>query len=275
VGANWYRFGRGEHIRHAEVASVCFIWPVQGTGRVTTTDRSFVLGPHDVLRLPWRHDVDYLADGRDPFHVGTVHVVPHHDECPVIEPRVGFRADDPLLHSPLRHGPGEPEEPRLLSRLTPAARRLVELATFAVDSFHAGDLSSEVLRAYGTLLMAAGSGRSGSDEAVDPPAAVRWMTGFVVHNLHRPLTLAEIADAGHCSVATAQRLFSRHTGQSAMAWTRSRRLEHAAHLLRTTGLRVGEVARQVGFTDPLYFSRAFHQEFGVAPRSYASGDLRP
>jgi AraC-like DNA-binding protein len=275
VGANWYRFVRGERIRHSEVASICFIWPVQGSGTVTTTGRSFPLGADDVLRLPWRHDVDYLADSRDPFHVGTVHVVPHHDETPTIDPRVGYRADDPLLRSPLRHGPPEPEEPLLLSRLTPSVRRLVELATFAVDRFHTGDLSSEVLRAYGTLLMDAASDRSTAAAATDLPVAMRWMTSFVTENLHRPLTLGEIAAAGDCSVATAQRLFSRHTGQSVIAWTRSRRLQHAAHLLRTTGLRVGEVAGQVGFADPLYFSRAFHEAFGVPPRRYASSDLRP
>ena len=275
VGANWYRFARGEHIRHAEVASVCFIWPVQGSGTVATMGRSFLLGSDDVLRLPWRHDVDYLADARDPLHVGTVHVVPHHDETSTIEPRVGYRPDDPLLRSPLRHGSPEPEEPQVLSRLIPSTRRLVELATFAVDRFHTGDLSSDVLRAYGTLLMDAASNRSPSAAPVDSPAALQWMTGFVTQNLYRPLTLGEIAAAGGCSVATAQRLFSRHTGQSVIAWTRARRLDHAAHLLRTTGLRVAEVAGQVGFADPLYFSRAFHEAFGVPPRRYASSDLRP
>jgi AraC-like DNA-binding protein len=54
-----------------------------------------------------------------------------------------------------------------------------------------------------------------------------------------------------------------------------RQLEEAARLLRTTGLRVGEVAGRVGFPDPLYFSRSFRALFSVPPSRYASEQLRP
>ena len=35
--------------------------------------------------------------------------------------------------------------------------------------------------------------------------------------------------------------------------------------MRFTRLSVSEVATAVGFTDPLYFSRAFHRFAGVSP----------
>ena len=45
----------------------------------------------------------------------------------------------------------------------------------------------------------------------------------------------------------------------------------AARLLRFTDLTVGEVAHRAGFTDPLYFSRAFKRHAGEPPMAYRGG----
>jgi len=42
----------------------------------------------------------------------------------------------------------------------------------------------------------------------------------------------------------------------------------AARLLRFSDLSVGEVAFRAGFSDQLYFSRAFKRHYGEAPMSY-------
>jgi len=55
------------------------------------------------------------------------------------------------------------------------------------------------------------------------------------------------------------------TGMSFNVYVRNLRLYRAKHLLQTTDLNVSEIAYQVGFKDPKYFSRAFAEEFGVPP----------
>ncbi|MCB0561082.1 MAG: response regulator [Lewinellaceae bacterium] len=55
------------------------------------------------------------------------------------------------------------------------------------------------------------------------------------------------------------------TGQSTGHFIHSVRLHHALHLLQTTGLSVTEIAFDVGFKDPSYFSKVFTAEFGKAP----------
>ena len=94
-------------------------------------------------------------------------------------------------------------------------------------------------------------------------------------NLGSTLSVREVAHAGDCSATTAQRLFNQHTSTSLRVWIRQLRLREAAHLLRSSGLRVNEVAETVGFSDPLYFSRAFRAEHGVPPSQYGIGELRP
>ena len=55
------------------------------------------------------------------------------------------------------------------------------------------------------------------------------------------------------------------TGQSTGHFIHSVRLQHALHLLQTTGLSVTEIAFEVGFNDLSYFSKVFTAEFGKAP----------
>lgn len=49
-------------------------------------------------------------------------------------------------------------------------------------------------------------------------------------------------------------------------WLTARRLIHAEYLVRFTDLQMQEVAAQVGFRDPLHFSRQFHRHVGCSPR---------
>ncbi|MCB9282842.1 MAG: response regulator [Lewinellaceae bacterium] len=55
------------------------------------------------------------------------------------------------------------------------------------------------------------------------------------------------------------------TGMPASHYMRSFRLEKARELLRTTRMTIADVAFAVGFRDPLYFSRAFSQQYGLSP----------
>ena len=55
------------------------------------------------------------------------------------------------------------------------------------------------------------------------------------------------------------------TGKTPSQFIRSIRLQKALKLLKTTDLNVSEVAYEVGFTDPNYFSKVFKEAFGELP----------
>ena len=44
------------------------------------------------------------------------------------------------------------------------------------------------------------------------------------------------------------------------------RLRNARDLLISTDLSISEVARSVGYDDPLYFSRLYRKHYGLSPR---------
>lgn len=60
------------------------------------------------------------------------------------------------------------------------------------------------------------------------------------------------------------------TGQSPVELLRTARLKKGRQLLQTTGKTVSEVAYEVGFTAPSYFTKCFKDEFGISPSDVAS-----
>lgn len=58
------------------------------------------------------------------------------------------------------------------------------------------------------------------------------------------------------------------TGKSPVEFIRVIRLKRAAQLLRESQLNVSEIAYEVGFNNPKYFSKYFKEEFGMLPSEY-------
>ncbi len=275
VGANWYRFRSGERIRYEHVASVSFIWVVHGSGVIISNGRDYAMTDQAILGLPWMHDVEYRPDDRTPFQLGTIHVVPRHEAHVPVVPAVAFLDTDPLLRSPYRHGVDGAELPRLSSPRSTSGRRVIMLGGYCVERLADG-FDVEVFAALGRVILAESRRwRADPEQADGTPVTLELMINHVLAHLAAPLTVADIAAAGGCSQATAERLFARHTGRSVLSWVRQQRMRSAAELLRTTGLRVNEVAREVGYPDPLYFSRVFRAAFGTPPSRYARGRIRP
>ena len=81
-------------------------------------------------------------------------------------------------------------------------------------------------------------------------------------------------DAGHYAdalgvpPAALSRALSEVTGRSTKELVTDRVMLEAARLLRFTDLTAGEIAHRAGFTDPLYFSRAFKRHTGEPPMAY-------
>jgi len=71
----------------------------------------------------------------------------------------------------------------------------------------------------------------------------------------------------------ARRLFRACTGLGIKEYRMKRRLAAAAHKLRTTNLRIGVIAKQVGYRHVSTFSRCFLKQFHMPPTHFRS--LRP
>jgi AraC-like DNA-binding protein len=57
-------------------------------------------------------------------------------------------------------------------------------------------------------------------------------------------------------------------GQSPNDYIKSLRLQQAVEMLKTGRYRISEIAYEVGFSDPGYFSSCFFEKYGIKPSDY-------
>lgn len=70
--------------------------------------------------------------------------------------------------------------------------------------------------------------------------------------------------------ATLYRKIMSLTGKAPADFIRLIRLKRGAQLLAKSGMSIAEIAYEVGFKDPKYFSKAFKEEFGMLPSKYVA-----
>lgn len=123
------------------------------------------------------------------------------------------------------------------------------------------------------LLWANASATRTGSSALDE--RVRRATDYLSAHLAQPLRLETLAARCNLSVSRLAHLFKEQTGSTPQQFLESRRMQHACHLLRLTGLSVAQVAREVGYDDPFYFSNRFRRGVGQSPsrfrQSWAKG----
>ena len=66
-------------------------------------------------------------------------------------------------------------------------------------------------------------------------------------------------------IVEAYRKLKAISGKSTAVFVRSIRLQKGKELIQTTENTISEIAYEVGFNDPAWFSRAFKEEYGYAP----------
>jgi YesN/AraC family two-component response regulator len=81
---------------------------------------------------------------------------------------------------------------------------------------------------------------------------------FSIHEMAREL---------HLSRSQVHRKIKARTGMSPAIYIRHIRLQKAKELLASTQLSISEIAYQVGFKTPVYFSQVFKKTFGESPNA--------
>lgn len=128
-------------------------------------------------------------------------------------------------------------------------------------------LVSHILRyVLGLLLFQTGRslGRGSRAIAHDLTKSIEFMRA----NAARSLTLQELSRHAGLSPTRYSVLFREQTGSSPVEHHIRLRMQAACHHLDTTARSVKEVAADLGYDDPYYFSRIFRKILGCSPHAY-------
>lgn len=91
---------------------------------------------------------------------------------------------------------------------------------------------------------------------------------YIERNYQKDVTVADVADAVSLSRGYFSRLFHERTGSTVQAYLISYRMQKAAELMLTTQLPIARIANAVSYENPLHFSRAFKNVYGISPREW-------
>ncbi len=90
----------------------------------------------------------------------------------------------------------------------------------------------------------------------------------------KPLQVATLAAQANISPSHFFALFKRRVGSAPMDYFTRLRMKQACRLLECTSLNVKEIATEMGYDDPFYFSRVFKSVNHVAPSDYRAAQRR-
>ena len=237
--------------RKSGIDQYILIFVVEGKGWVRMMKRKFNLHTGQFLIIPADEPHLYEADLKNPWSIYWVHFK-------------GTKASD--LYSRFRPRTGSWG----MVQLQIDARVQTFEEILSVLSYGYGEDNLEYVNMclwyllsgfiYGDFLL-----NLKIPEIRDP---VRESIQFMKENLNADLTLTEISDKFGYSVSHFTKLFTRRTGHSPIKYFIYMKIQKACEMLDFTELKVKEIARELAFSDPYYFSRVFSKVMNLSPSQY-------
>lgn len=114
---------------------------------------------------------------------------------------------------------------------------------------------------YSGYFAEVGKGKSGS-------GLIDSSITFMRENLDKVISVKELAELFNYSSSHFLRLFKNKTGYSPIHYFNHLKIQKACQLLSFTDLSVKEISFELGFEDPLYFSRLFKKSMNMSPLKY-------
>ncbi len=97
---------------------------------------------------------------------------------------------------------------------------------------------------------------------------IQKVVEYIQQHPEKQLPLSAYAKRANMSLSTFIRRFRLLTGMPPQRYITRLRIGHARELVASSQMPFCDIARIVGYENPLYFSRMFKKETGLSPRAY-------
>ena len=95
---------------------------------------------------------------------------------------------------------------------------------------------------------------------------------YIAQNYQRDITVEKIAEACNLNRTYFGRMFKKTIGHTPQEYFTRFRMARAIDLMRSTDAPISAIAQQVGYPNPLHFTKVFKKEFGMSPRAWRNAD---
>lgn len=222
---------------------------LSGDGHILIGKRSFSVSMNDVLLFYPGDHITYLSDGAVPLEYTWVGF--KGGDAQMLLAQTGFSRQKPLIH---------------FAGDEPFSHNLLELykchGTRAADSVN---MIAYLYLFFGELFNGAPNRRIRSDSV---QLMLEEAIGYITQNYHKPMTLAQLADAVNASPSWLYRSFIRYMQISPMRYLCEYRIEQSLILLSDKSMSISSIAYAVGFHDPFYYSKVFKTIKKCSPTTF-------
>lgn len=97
---------------------------------------------------------------------------------------------------------------------------------------------------------------------------IREALVYIERNFQNDISVEDIAQNCGLNRSYFGKIFREMVGDTPQAFLLHYRMTKAAELLKLTALPIGDISKAVGYENPLHFSRAFKNIYGISPREW-------
>lgn len=93
---------------------------------------------------------------------------------------------------------------------------------------------------------------------------------YVAMNVHKKITLGEVAAHLHLNPSYFSRLYKQETGENFIDFVNNTKMERAKEILDSSNKSAEEISEMLGFENKSYFLKTFKKSIGLSPSEYRS-----
>lgn len=227
------------------------IYCVDGKGWARLDNKLFELRPSHFLILPKATAHSYWADEQQPWTIYWLHFKGEKAE------EISRLLYENFLNANNQSDPGS----NFLAVFTNIYRQLQN--GYSLDNLLFCNLNLYTF--FSALLFPSKTQTPKSDQE---PGVADKAIHFIKQNIEKKITLEELSAAVYLSASQFSNVFRKSTGFTPIEYVNHLKIQRACQLLQFEQLRIREIAAQIGFDDPYYFSRLFTTVMGVSPKKY-------
>lgn len=226
---------------------------LNGKGTLEINNQLYHLKKDDIFLIPKEHPVHYFADHLNPWEYMWI-TFDGEKACAYLG-YADLSADTPVIHSSIPNNIYIPMIQKVLD---------TNELTFANEIKRVGYLY-EILS---TLIEAQGSAKKDRNQYDYSSATyVDYALQYINLNYNH-IKVNDIAQYIGINRSYLTAIFKKQLNISPQEYLVSYRLKKSAELIKTTNMSIQNISAEIGYENPLTFSKMFKQAYGISPKNY-------